>query len=413
MSVPHSKKNYLPWIICCLGAGYYFFETILEVIPSALVNDLMRSFSLGGATVGILDTAYFMTYAAMQIPGGYLLDRFHAQRILSLAILSCGLGLIFFGFSQHFSSALISRFLMGLGGSFGLMGALYLVATYLPSRYVATFMGLAIMIGLSGGLMQNPSVVAIQKFGWRSIIIFLGLIALLLATIFYCSSKKLQAKTHLQSPSWQAFCNIIKTPQNWWIALFGGLMYFPTGTLGSFWGINFLQAYYPKVPAAHLANINAMIFLGWIIGSPLVGWLSDLMQCRIPFLLIGSLGMLLVLFLITFQATLSTSIMFGLFISLGIFSGCSGLVYAMGNENNPSWSRGTIIGFINMFGALPTIIGSPLFGKILDHYWQGEFVHGSRLFSLQAYQKAMLLEIAVCLIAILIVCLTKETYSKN
>src|SRR3990167_1590312 len=143
-------------LICFLGACFYFYETILETIPSILINPLMASFHINAVQAGWLDSCYFITYALLQIPGGALLDKFGARRVMPMAALLCFLGLLLFASTNSYLAAALGRIIAGLGGAFGLMGAMFIVSSWINSRFLALGLGLTIMYGLSGGLLEAP-----------------------------------------------------------------------------------------------------------------------------------------------------------------------------------------------------------------------------------------------------------------
>jgi MFS family permease len=155
-----------------------------------------------------------------------------------------------------------------------------------------------------------------------------------------------------------------------------------------------------------------MIFAGWIIGSPIAGWLSDFIQRRKILLVISCFFCVLLLMLITYNTQLSPTELFISFFALGFFTSFSGLTFAMGCELNPK-TTGTAIGFVNMIAIIPSIIITPLFGKILDANWTGAMEHGARVFSAFAYQRAMVLEYGVVIFALVIaIFFMRESYSK-
>src|SRR3990167_167708 len=397
-----SKKPKLPWqfIICLLGASYYFYETILEIIPSTLVNPLMTSFHLTASQVGWLDSCYFSTYALMQIIGGMLLDKFGARRIMPLAAGLCGLGLFIFASTNHYFIAILGRTIAGFGGAFGLMGAMFIVSQWIQLRWVALGLSLTIMVGLSGGLLEAPLTSLVVTIGWRSTIYLLSTIAFIFLLFFILVIRDNPERTCLQQDLLSEVKAVIGSSQNWYIAIFEGLIYIITGTLGSLWGINFLKTYYPTLSSHTAAAINSMIFLGWILGSPISGWLSDVIYKRKPFLVISSFLCILILLLITYETQLSVLSLFLSFLSLGLLSSFSGLCYAMGCELNPK-TTGTAIGFINMLATLPTLFAAPLFGWLLD-CWQSHHNLNNQIYSLNAYQHAMILEYGLITVAFLL-----------
>jgi MFS family permease len=90
-----------------------------------------------------------------------------------------------------------------------------------------------------------------------------------------------------------------------------------------------------------------------------------------------------------------------IFLGLGIFSSFSGLTFVMGVERHTN-TRAMTIGWINMWAIIPMLIMNPLFGHVLDYFWQGQVnSQGVHVFSLSSYQLALwplILLIAIALI---------------
>ena len=78
-------KSLMPWIVWGLSCIFYFYECLLQVSPSVMSSELMRDFAVTSQTLGILSGIYFYSYAAMQLPGGVLMDYFGPQRLLTIA----------------------------------------------------------------------------------------------------------------------------------------------------------------------------------------------------------------------------------------------------------------------------------------------------------------------------------------
>ena len=407
MEITASVRNRITFfalITCLLGTLYYLFETILEVTPTSIVNQLMYSFQLKDATVSILDTTYFFTYTLMQIPSGAILDKFGMRRPLTFAALLACIGLTTFASTQSFSVALASRFITGLGGSFSLIGAMLLITCWLPKEKRAFYLGLSIMIGLSGELFQDPLTQFVNRYGWRSAMLLLGTIAGVFSLFMWLIVRNPDKENspNLSVPLKRNYKLMFKNPQNWSLAVYAGLMYVPTGTIGSLWGILFLKAQYPSLPLISLANINGLIFLGWIIGSPVAGWFSDRWNMRKPLVSCGAVILLLALLTITYIPHLSLISSFSLFFIIGLSSSLSSLTFAMATEINSYQNSGAAIGFVNMIVIIPTVLLSPVFGYILNKNWEGKLFAGHRVYSISAFQNAMTIEYGAIIIATII-----------
>lgn len=385
------KINSFLVLLFLLASSYYFFETMIDTVPSIMVSELMQSFHLDAFKLGILDVSYFVLAAFIQIPGGYLLDKYGAKRIMPMAALSCAIGLIIFANAHDIVSALIGRMLAGLGSAFGLLGALFIIANLIPKRWLAFALGFSITIGLSGALLNSPMVFIKNNMGWRGLTSLLAVIAVFFAVLFYLLLPKGLESNQSQIYSWRQVKVLAKSKSLWLIALFGGLMYLPAGTLGSLWGASFIEKAIPTISLAEASTINSLIFLGWIIGSPIAGFFSDYFKKRRFFLCLGAL-ICFILLIILFKASKFTIYeLAGLFLGIGISSSFSGLTFAMGAERFTTCQAMTI-GWINMWAIIPMLILNPLFGHVLDHFGMG---------TVYAYQMALLPLITLIAIATL------------
>ncbi|MGL4729651.1 MAG: MFS transporter, partial [Bosea sp. (in: a-proteobacteria)] len=114
----------LPWpAIIVLLFGYIFsifFRGFLTIIASQLERDL----GLGPADLGAIGGAWFIAFAVMQFPVGYLLDH-KGPRITVAAMMLLGvIGLAMFSLASGFWTALVGMALIGAGCAPIFMGAL-------------------------------------------------------------------------------------------------------------------------------------------------------------------------------------------------------------------------------------------------------------------------------------------------
>ena len=81
-------------IYFAFAAGYllsYLYRTVNAVISPELAREL----ALSPASLGLLTSAYFLAFAAMQLPAGILLDRYGPRRVepVLLAVAAAGAAL--------------------------------------------------------------------------------------------------------------------------------------------------------------------------------------------------------------------------------------------------------------------------------------------------------------------------------
>ena len=113
------------------------------ISPSVMIEELMRDFAVGGAILGNLSALYFYGYAGMQIPVGLLLDRFGPRRLMTVAAVVVAVACLLFARSDALVGASVTRFFIGAGCAFSLVGAMAVAGQWFPRRRFALLAGLA------------------------------------------------------------------------------------------------------------------------------------------------------------------------------------------------------------------------------------------------------------------------------
>ena len=181
------EKNILPkkkavFIFFVFACGY-FISALLRAITATLSPLLTTEFSLTAGNLGLLAGGYFLGFASMQIPLGYLLDRHGPKKVVSSFLLIAIIGTIAFALAKSFSGLLISRVLIGVGVSACLMGPLTGYRIWFADEYQQRANAWMLMVLSMGFVFSTlPVQILLPVIGWRWIF---GLIAILiLVTIF-------------------------------------------------------------------------------------------------------------------------------------------------------------------------------------------------------------------------------------
>ncbi|OJY37132.1 MAG: MFS transporter, partial [Legionella sp. 40-6] len=323
-----ASSRIMPWVVWGLACMFYFYECLLQVSPGVMSNELMRDFSVTGQTLGILSGIYFYSYAAMQLPGGVLMDYFGPHRLLTLATLVCAISTIAFGMTDNFFMACIARLMIGFGSAFAAVGTMKLAANWFPAQRFALLTGLMVTLGMLGAIGgEAPLALLIDEFGWRHSMLIMGIIGIGLAVLIYFvaqdTPKDYRPVEHTEEleeekliPSLLA---LMKNKQLWLVACYGGLMYMATPVFCGLWGVPFLMSKMMLSKAA-AANYISLVFVGWAIASPLWGVYSNHIGLRKPPMYIGCIGALFCSLLFIFAPIKSTLLMQFLLFFFGIFS---------------------------------------------------------------------------------------------
>lgn len=409
-----SSQGYLPWIIWGLGSLFYFYECLLQVSPSVMSVELMRDFSVTGHTLGILAGIYFYSYAAMQLPGGLLLDYFGPRRLLALAALICGISSIGFAMTSDFFMAGSARLMMGLGSAFAVIGSLKLAANWFNSDRFALLTGLMVTIGMMGAIGgEAPLAYLVDSYGWRESMIFMGSIgigiSLLIALIAKDTPNNTKTLKQHSEPVLTNLKSIVKNKQLWLIATYGGLMYMGTPVFCGLWGVPFLM-FKMHIAKATAANYISWIFIGWAVTSPLWGILSNRIGLRKPPMYIGSIGALIVSVLFIYAPIQSPIVMQALLCLFGVFSAGFLPAFSVAKELCSKDYVATGLSFMNMMNMIGIAISEPLIGFILDTLWDGTLSNGIRLYPSAAYHTALSILPIGILVSLFILIWVRETH---
>lgn len=412
-----------PWIIWGLASFFYLYENCLQVSPGVMVPELMRTFKVDAAALGNLAAFYFYAYAGTQIPVGVLLDRYGPRRLLTMATAVVAIGCLFFGTAHSVPGAEFGRLLIGFGSAFAAVGCMKLAASWFPLERFALLTGLMLTVGLSGSIFgETPLALLVTGIGWRSsMLILAGIGAVLLAAIWNIMRDKPEtmseqatavATAEHQQKLFAGISGVLKRPQSWLVAIYGGLMFAPTSIFGALWGVPFLmQAYSLDRPTA--AGIISMLFFGWIVGSPLLGLVSDKLGKRKTTMWWGSIGGLACMLTIIYVPNIPTLVLSALLFAFGFFSSGFLPAFSIMREISPHNSNATALGFMNMLNMVGGAAGQPLVGYLLDANWSGEMLDGVRVYSVQHYHIALAALPIMMAISLLIIPFIKETFCKS
>lgn len=412
-------KSIMPWIVWGLGCLFYFYECLLQVSPSVMSNELMKDFSVTSHTLGILSGIYFYSYAAMQLPGGVLMDHFGPHRLLTIATAVCAISTIAFGMTDNFFMACIARLMIGFGSAFAAVGTMKLAANWFPAQRFALLTGLMVTLGMLGAIGgEAPLALLIENFGWRHSMIIMGVIGLILTALLFiiAQDKPTLAVESQQHPTEEerlipSLLQLMNNKQLWLVACYGGLMYMATPVFCGLWGVPFLM-HKMMLTKTTAANYISLVFVGWAVASPLWGIYSNRIGLRKPPLYIGCIGALICSLLFIF-APVTTFYMQILLFAFGVFSAGFLPAFTVAKELCNKKYVATGLSFMNMMNMIGIALAQPLIGYILDTMWQGELNNNVRVYPLEAYYTGLAILPLGMLIALIILPKIKETYCQS
>jgi MFS family permease len=349
-----------------LVAIYYFYQYALRSAPSVMLPQLTEAFGVDALGVSAIVGMFYYGYSPFSLVAGVAVDRFGARRIIPIGAAVVGVGALMFG-SGDVTAANVGRFLQGAGGVFALVGAVYLVTKNFPASVAASFIGATQMFGMAGGSAGQFLVGPIITAGlpWGQFWIFAGLVGLVISAclLIFLPKEEVSTTTGGLAGALRSLQSVFVNPQSILCGLISGLLFIPTTIFGMTWGVRFLQEARGREYEAAVA-LAATVPLGWMIGCPLLGFISDRLGRRKPVIFGGSAVMLGVLAWILFG---DPAVLRGpaVGVLLGIASGAAMLPYSVIKEANPPQLGGSATGVINFINFTFSALLGPVFGSRL------------------------------------------------
>lgn len=358
---------------------------------------LTGAFGVDALGVSTIVGMFYYGYSPFSLVAGTSLDRFGAKRVIPIGAAVVGLGALLFA-TGNVALANVGRFMQGAGGAFGLIGAVYLITKNFPASVAASFIGVTQMFGMAGGSAGQFLVGPIIKSGvsWDRFWIGTGCLGLLIGAALLLLLPKEPAKAAAPGgfrTLLSSLGKVFRNPQSLICGFISGLLFIPTTILGMTWGVRFLQeARGREFDAAVI--LAATIPLGWMVGCPLLGFISDRIGRRKPVILAGTI---MLLALVTWVLFGNPDILRGhsVGILMGIASGAAMLPYSVIKEANPPELGGTATGVVNFINFTFSALLGPVFGSRLMEMPEGEAL---ALAHYQAGFKPLLYGIFVALI---------------
>lgn len=359
------------WTLAIL---FFFYEFFLRIFIGTIATGVMRDLHLTIRQFSIVGSAYYLVYGLMQVPVGILTEKIGTRIILTLAALVCTIGVFWFALAHSFYPALFSRLLIGFGSSFAFVSLLILSLNWFPKKYFAFLCGFSLFLGAVGPILAGAPLAYVYKVvdgNWRLILFWIGIFGSILTLflgIFMRTKSKVEEQTVIfitpYEPLYKKLLQLFFNAQAWCVLLFSSLLYCPLPLLGAYFGTSYLETRgFEKTKAAFLVSL---IWVGYAVGNPIIGKLSDLIKRRTPFLILFALiGCLATIYLLYFSSN-NYWILLGLFFLIGLASSSQGLAYALIVEHTPKKLHSAALGLNNAAGMLFGAIIPPIAGFIIQ-----------------------------------------------
>ncbi len=183
MRTAHTASDLTPlarwWIVGLLAAALFINYVDRGAVPTAahLIQDELR---LSPGQLGVLFSAFFWTYSVLQIPVGWVAERYGPQRVLAVGLALWACATLLVGLVHSFSALLLLRLLLGIGESAGFPSASKLLAQSVPIGSLGIANGIiafAYQAGPAFGAYAGGLIMV--HYGWRAAFWVFGALSLL------------------------------------------------------------------------------------------------------------------------------------------------------------------------------------------------------------------------------------------
>ena len=321
-----SHKNQFFYIMLVLCAGYtvsQFLRTSIGVLSPNMMND----FNINPNDMGLLGGVFFLSFAIFQIPAGILIDRFGPRKVMSSVIIFAVLGSIIFALSNSFYSLLIGRIFMGLGCSICLMGSLVLITRWRDTNQFSKLAGIILAIGGIGGLLATtPLSYFSESYGWRLSFWLAALVTFFVMLLYYFVLEDrdkglfINKKNKLISPKNLFF--VLKERNFKFMIPMSLMSYSSLVVILGLWGAPYLKDIH-GLESIERGKILMLMAISWNIGSFVFGRLRSIFGSYKRVVIFGSIGVIFLLFVLSFISNINSTYLYILFCILGFFGAFS------------------------------------------------------------------------------------------
>jgi len=410
------RQHWLNWFLLTM---FFFTHYFVRISPSLMSIELMKQFSISISHIGIISSLYFLTYTFSQIPVGYLMKTYSTRTLIGGASFACALTALSFSLSITFPGALISLMMFSFFGSFGFIGAVSYASQNIPA-YGSLLVGLTQSLGMAAGFIATNVITAqLNIRSWQEItqysvagLAFLGSLIFLLVPCVTSEAIQESPTADVTPLEEEPPVSIYRNMQTWTNALYAGFLYFPlmVFTEGGL-GPGLLSSIHQH-SREDIAFAISMIFIAWMVGGPVCGFIAD-HYGRTKLMRLSAISGLITAGSAIFIPMSATHLAICLFLfgitNTGIV-GCYSIAAEMHGPKNASVS----IAIANMATILIGSILGGILPSVLELTSNPTFVDGIPYYSAYDYQRIFGTAIIITpIIAYICASLTRELKPKK
>ena len=361
-------------IVATLATAYvasHFFRAANVTIGL----DLMRDLAIGPEALGALTGAFFFGFSAMQIPVGFLFDRYGPRKTVAGMLVLATLGGAVFVLAPDWPTLLAGRVLMGAGFGVMLIGSMVVITRWFPPNMFSQVTSLVLAIGLLGNLAAtSPLAWGVLQVGWRpifaAVVAFTALAAVAVWLIVRDAppGHPFLARTpETPREMLRGLGEVLRNPTLKFILALNFCNYACTFTVQGLWGGPFLREVhgFTAVQAGHVLLAGVVAYQ---VGMVTFGPLDRILDTRKWIAIIGTLAVAGVLALLAALSHPPAWLAAACIIAIGYLSASSTMIMAHGRGIFPDRLIGRGMATMNTSVMLGVACMQSLSGLILGAF---------------------------------------------
>lgn len=328
----------------------YVLSYLYRTVNAVIAPDLVARFELSPAQLGLLTSAYFLTFAAFQLPLGLLLDRFGPRRTDAALLLVAAAGAFLFAAARDASALALGRALIGLGVSGCLMSGIKANVLWFPVQRLAAMNGWMFFAGGIGMVAATvPVELALKVTDWRVVFLLLGALTLsaAVAIVRIVPEHPRTGESEPFGAQLRSLAQIFRNRAFWDIALAATTVQATSMAIQGLWAGPWLRSVAGlsrDSAAAHLLLMALATMAGFLLWGNLAARLARRGVSASRVLAVGMGAFLGVQLLLSLGWSGAPAL---LWIAFGVFGTAGSLAYAILSQRFPAAQAGRVITALN------------------------------------------------------------------
>jgi len=288
-----AKRTNIRWYVAAMMWAAIAINYIDRTVLSAAAPHIQSEFGLSPMEMGVVMSAFFWSYALLQLPAGYMADRFGQKKTLGFAVIWWSLATAVTGVATGFKSLVGLRVALGIGEAAAYPSNAGIAAKWFPRSERATVAGIFDSGSKFGGALALPLIVWMMSMvGWKETFAIVGALGVIWGVVWWWMFRETPAQhpkvnavelAHIQDGQVQKQLDDTSMPMKWyelfkhrnvWAMCIGFFMI----NYNSYFFITWLPTYLVKERHMGLLEMGFMASLPLAVAmlvEVFAGWLSD------------------------------------------------------------------------------------------------------------------------------------------